>query len=190
MYPHIILVQSNSCLMAFTFLHVNNCQKVTWFDVITTRQRSCGKVMFSVVYACQSVCSQVRSGSHLTIMHSSLDLTVWCVKKRHEAESVYASESDFGWSQKVFQDHMLHWMVSEDLRPSKPASNLILDGVGRSSHTIHWLCMVSEDLPRPPKIWFWCINWFGFEGFQNPQCMAPKPWHPSEHGTSLYMDPC
>ena len=39
--------------------------------VFTTRQRSCGKVMFSVV----SVCSR-GEGFHVTITHDALDLTV------------------------------------------------------------------------------------------------------------------
>ena len=43
--------------------------------------------------------------------------TQW-ILKHSESESVYTSESDFGWSQKVFLDHpqvkiftMLMWMV-------------------------------------------------------------------------------
>ena len=65
-------------------------------------------------------------------------LSVWSLKHAN-SESVYASESDFGWSRKVFWDH-----------------THAVDDLGRASNTI------SEDLSRPSKIWFWCINWFGF----------------------------
>ena len=41
--------------------------------LITVRQQSCGKAIFSVVCVCQSVCPQ---GSHVTITHDALDLTV------------------------------------------------------------------------------------------------------------------
>ena len=46
----------------------------------------------------------------------------------------------------------MHQNQSEDFpTPSKPASNLILDGVGRPSNTIHRLRMVSEDFRDHPK---------------------------------------
>ena len=43
-------------------------------DIITARQQSCGKVMFTVV----SVCEQVwgMGGSHVTITHDVLDHTI------------------------------------------------------------------------------------------------------------------
>ena len=41
--------------------------------LISARQRSCGKVMFSVVCVCHSICPQ---GSHVTITYDALDLTV------------------------------------------------------------------------------------------------------------------
>ena len=44
-------------------------------------------------------------------------------KKSYESESVYASESDFGWSPKVFWDHT--YMVSGLGRPSDTIQNLI-----------------------------------------------------------------
>ena len=44
-------------------------------SVITARQRRCGKVMFWVVCAYQSVCPQ-GEGSHLTITGDAFDLTV------------------------------------------------------------------------------------------------------------------
>ena len=40
----------------------------------TARQRSCGKVMFSVMSVCQSFCSWGRS--HVTITYDALDLTI------------------------------------------------------------------------------------------------------------------
>ena len=51
------------------------------------------------------------------------------VKKRYESESIYASESDFGWSRKVFPDH-----------------RYAVDGLGRHSDTIQNL------------IWCW-LRW-------------------------------
>ena len=74
-------------------------------------------------------------------------------KKTYESESVYASESDFGWSRKVFQDHTNR--VNGFRRPSDTSKiwfDAGLDGVGRASETIHQVCMVSEDLSRPSKI--------------------------------------
>ena len=74
------------------------------------------------------------------------------------------------------------WMVSEGLpRLSKIRFNAGLDGVGRSSNTIHRLCMVSENppsAPRPSKIWFWCINWFGFIAFflRTPKFCPKTTW--------------
>ena len=45
-----------------------------FLDLVTARQRSCGKVMFSVLRVCLS-----RGGDgapHVTITHDALDLTV------------------------------------------------------------------------------------------------------------------
>ena len=62
-----------------------------------------------------------------------------------------------GWCWKTFQHH-----------PSQHQVRLwTVDSVRRSSNTIHWLCIVSEDLLTPSKILFWCINWFGFKVFQD-----------------------
>ena len=39
--------------------------------------------------------------------------TMWIKKNRYESESVYASESDFGWSRKVFIAlHGLFWILN------------------------------------------------------------------------------
>ena len=46
-----------------------------------------------------------------------------------------------------------------------------LDGLKKSSETIHCICVVSEDLLRPFNIWFWCINWFGFISFFYSPCI-------------------
>ena len=64
----------------------------------------------------------------------------------------------------------LTWlMVLEDLTtPSKIWFDTGSDGVGRSSETIHCICMVWEDFSRPSKICVWCINWFAISMFQTP----------------------
>ena len=59
-----------------------------------------------------------------------VNIFLW-VKKYYESESVYVSESDFGWSQKVFRDHSPNqniYYVNEDGlgRPSETIQNLIL----------------------------------------------------------------
>ena len=65
------------------------------------------------------------------------------------------------------------WMVSEGL-----PTPYIADGWCRKTFWHHrnqhriWFWMVSEDLPTSSKIWFWRINWFGFEVFQNPPCLV------------------
>ena len=45
-------------------------------ELVTARQQSSGKVMFSVVSVCHSVCHSVHRGSNVTITHDALDLTV------------------------------------------------------------------------------------------------------------------
>ena len=50
--------------------------------------------------------------------------TMVVCKKRYEPESVYASESHFGWSRKVFQHHPLATYGLR--RPSENIQNLIL----------------------------------------------------------------
>ena len=53
--------------------HIHSLSSV----LITPCQRSYGKVMFSVVCVCHSVCPR-GGGFHVTIAHGALDLTVQC----------------------------------------------------------------------------------------------------------------
>ena len=58
-------------------------------------------------------------------VHNSHDVLVWSLKHT-DSESVYASESDFGWSQKVFWDH-----------------TYVVDGLKRPTETI-WTSIKSD----------------------------------------------
>ena len=46
------------------------------FFTFTAQQRSCGKVMFSVVYVRRFVHKASQRGPHVTIIHDALDLTI------------------------------------------------------------------------------------------------------------------
>ena len=69
----------------------------------------------------------------------SVSVSVAVSKKRYESESVYASESDFGWSGKVLLDH-----------PHQQSK--YFGWSGRSSKTVYNMSLVLEGLPRPSTI--------------------------------------
>ena len=55
-------------------------------------------------------------------------------KKHYESESVYASESDLGWSQKIFLEHP----------PNQNIYYVNMDGLGRPSETIQNLILMHK----------------------------------------------
>ena len=75
------------------------CVCVSVCLIVTARQRSCGKVMFSQV----SVCSQRGRRPHVTITHHALDLTVQpSPPKRH---LVVATETEACMVSKARDTH-------------------------------------------------------------------------------------
>ena len=76
--------------------------------IFTARQRSCGKVMFSVMSICLSM-----GGPHVTITHDALDLTIY------EPFSVY------GTSNGSLPQPLLY-IVQEPLAPAPPGMDKLL----------------------------------------------------------------
>ena len=137
-----------------------------------------------------------RDGSWVIylLFWSFLPKTVWnwkllaVSKKNYESVSVYASASDFGWSQNVFLDHsrkckyLQKWNVRMVLKILWRRSSV--DGLQRFFDTIQFafvnIYISWNGLRKPFKCSNLYWNWCRFEAFQNPQLdggvsLAPPP---------------
>ena len=64
-----LLKYEHNLSQLYVLLKENN-SSITYFEYFTTRQRSCGKVIFSVMSVI------MFGGSHVTIIHDALELTI------------------------------------------------------------------------------------------------------------------